>query len=262
MKNPSSMTGNSYSYRQDHDRYEYSKIKDNRDKSNNDTILNAIDISKVYESPAGDAIILKDINFSVKKGEFVSIVGPSGSGKSTLLNIIGALDRPTTGKIYLKQVDIFSLPDRKIAKMRNQLIGFIFQSYNLINRTSVLSNVEIPAIIAGKGGNETTRRALNLLAVLGIKDKAGHRPLSLSGGQQQRVAIARALMNNPALILADEPTGNLDTKTGQDVFKLLKMISSKYHRTIVMVTHNPDLAQDTDKTIYVRDGKIEKEIIN
>ena len=262
MNDPKSVASNNYSYTGDWDSYKYSRLKDSKEKSNNDIILKAMDISKVYESPAGNTIILKDINFAVKKGEFISIVGPSGSGKSTLLNIIGALDRPTTGKIYLKQIDIFSLSDKKIAKMRNQLIGFIFQSYNLINRTSVLSNVEIPAIIAGKGGKETTQRALNLLTVLGIKEKADLRPLNLSGGQQQRVAIARALMNNPAIILADEPTGNLDTKTGQDVFKLLKMISSKYNRTIVMVTHNPDLAQDTDKTIYVRDGKIEKEIIN
>jgi putative ABC transport system ATP-binding protein len=146
--------------------------------------------------------------------------------------------------------------------MRNQMFGFIFQSYNLINRTTVLANVEIPAIIAGMDGKEITKRALNLLKILGIKDKASVKPLNLSGGQQQRVAIARALMNNPAMILADEPTGNLDTKTGDDVFKLLKMISSKYHRTIVMVTHNPDYAEETDKTIYVRDGKIEKEITN
>lgn len=243
--------------------YDYSNTtRDNIEESNNNSILKAVNISKVYELPAGDTAVLKNINFSVKKGEFVSIVGPSGSGKSTLLNIIGALDRPTAGKIYLKGIDIFSLSDRKIAKMRNQMIGFIFQSYNLINRTTVLSNVEIPAIIAGMDGKAVTQRALNLLKILGIRDKASLKPLSLSGGQQQRVAIARALMNNPAMILADEPTGNLDTKTGEDVFRLLKMISSKYNRTIVMVTHNPDLAQETDKTIYVRDGKIEKEIIN
>ena len=262
MNSPDSIISNNYSSKLEREGYKYSNVKNGPGKSDDETILKAINISKVYESPAGDSVILKDINFTVKKGEFVSIVGPSGSGKSTLLNIIGALDRPTTGKIYIKHIDIFSLSDRKIAKMRNQLIGFIFQSYNLINRTSVLSNVEIPAIIAGIGSSETRDRALNLLAILGIKEKASLRPLNLSGGQQQRVAIARALMNNPAIILADEPTGNLDTKTGQDVFKLLKMISSRYNRTIVMVTHNPDLAQDTDKTIYVRDGKIEKEIIN
>lgn len=244
------------------DIHDNSIITNNIQTSNNYTILKAINISKVYELPAGDSVVLKNINFSVKKGEFVSIVGPSGSGKSTLLNIIGALDRPSKGKILLKNVDIFSLSDRKIAKMRNKMIGFIFQSYNLINRTTVLSNVEIPAIIAGMDGHVVTERALKLLKILGIKEKASLKPLNLSGGQQQRVAIARALMNNPAIILADEPTGNLDTKTGAEVFRLLKMISSQYNRTIVMVTHNPDLARGTDKTIYVRDGKIEKEITN
>ncbi|VFJ12637.1 ABC transporter ATP-binding protein [Candidatus Nitrosocosmicus franklandus] len=262
MNNPDSITSSNHLNLKDWDKYKQTNVSHSGGESNQNTILKAVNISKAYESPAGKTVILKDINFAVKKGEFVSIVGPSGSGKSTLLNIIGALDRPTAGKVYIKQVDIFSLSDRKIAKMRNQLIGFIFQSYNLINRTSVLSNVEIPAIIAGNGGSQTRRRALSLLTILGIRDKANLKPLNLSGGQQQRVAIARALMNNPAIILADEPTGNLDTKTGQDVFNLLKMISSKYNRTIVMVTHNPDLAQDTDKTIYVRDGKIEKEIIN
>jgi putative ABC transport system ATP-binding protein len=244
------------------DIHDNSITTNNIQTSNNYTILKAINISKVYELPAGDSVVLKNINFSVKKGEFVSIVGPSGSGKSTLLNIIGALDRPSKGKIFLKNVDIFSLSDRKIAKMRNKMIGFIFQSYNLINRTTVLSNVEIPAIIAGMDGHVVTERALKLLKILGIKEKASLKPLNLSGGQQQRVAIARALMNNPAIILADEPTGNLDTKTGAEVFRLLKMISSQYNRTIVMVTHNPDLARGTDKTIYVRDGKIEKEITN
>jgi len=244
------------------DIHDNSITTNNVQTSNNYTILKAINISKVYELPAGDSVVLKNINFSVKKGEFVSIVGPSGSGKSTLLNIIGALDRPSKGKIFLKNVDIFSLSDRKIAKMRNKMIGFIFQSYNLINRTTVLSNVEIPAIIAGMDGHVVTERALKLLKILGIKEKASLKPLNLSGGQQQRVAIARALMNNPAIILADEPTGNLDTKTGAEVFRLLKMISSQYNRTIVMVTHNPDLARGTDKTIYVRDGKIEKEITN
>lgn len=262
MENQNIISKNNTTHLPDRQEYGHSKSRNDAEKSNNHTILKAANISKVYESPAGDTVILKNINFSVKKGEFVSIVGPSGSGKSTLLNIIGALDRPTTGKIYLKNVDIFSLSDRRIAKTRNQMIGFIFQSYNLINRTTVLANVEIPAVIAGMDGQKTTQRALNLLQILGIKDKASLKPLNLSGGQQQRVAIARALMNNPAMILADEPTGNLDTKTGEDVFKLLKMISSKYNRTIVMVTHNRDLAEETDKTIYVRDGKIEKEITN
>jgi putative ABC transport system ATP-binding protein len=146
--------------------------------------------------------------------------------------------------------------------MRNSLIGFIFQSFNLINRTSVQKNVEIPAIISGMNSEERHRRSLKLLRILGIEDKAWLKPVNLSGGQQQRVAIARALMNNPAIILADEPTGNLDSKTGEEVFDLLRMLANKFKRTIVFVTHNPELASRTDRTIFIRDGAIEKEIVN
>ncbi|MDQ3984261.1 MAG: ABC transporter ATP-binding protein, partial [Thermoproteota archaeon] len=212
----------------------------NNDKRETYT-LRVENLSKIFYSPAGGIVVLNDISFGIKKGEFVSIVGPSGSGKSTLLNIIGALDRPTVGKVFINDIDIFSLNDYEIALLRNNLIGFIFQSYNLINRTTVLKNVEIPGILAGMKKNERIDRALKLLDILGIKDKAKSSPSNLSGGQQQRVAIARAIMNNPAVILADEPTGNLDTKTGQDVFNLLKMLSNKFRRTIIMVTHNPDL---------------------
>lgn len=170
------------------------------------------------------------------------------------------MDRPTIGKIYLKNIDIFSLNDYEIALLRNNLIGFIFQSYNLINRTTVLKNVEIPGILAGTKKNERIARALKLLDILGIKDKAKSNPFNLSGGEQQRVAIARSIMNNPAIILADEPTGNLDTKTGQDVFNLLKMLSNKFRRTIIMVTHNPDLSKETDRVIHLKDGIIEKRL--
>lgn len=223
------------------------------------TTLQVQGVSKVYESPAGTTEVLKDINFSIGRGEFVSIVGPSGSGKSTLLNIIGALDRPSLGKVYIRNIDIFSLSNHDIALMRNNLIGFIFQSYNLINRTSVIKNIEIPAIIAGVERKERAKRALRLLKLLGIEEKANLKPNNLSGGQQQRVAIARALMNSPAIVLADEPTGNLDTKTGEDVFKLLKSLSSRMRKTIVMVTHNPELAKETDRTIFMKDGRIEDE---
>lgn len=219
-------------------------------------------VTKVYESAAGNTSVLKNINFSIRKGEFVSVVGPSGSGKSTLLNIIGALDRPSSGRIYIKDIDIFALADHDIAIMRNKLIGFIFQSYNLINRTSVLKNIEIPAIIAGMKEKDRIERALKLLRMLGIHEKANLKPTNLSGGQQQRVAIARALMNNPTIILADEPTGNLDTKTGEDVFNLLKLLSARLKKTIVMVTHNPELAKETDRIIFMKDGKIENEIKN
>lgn len=219
-------------------------------------------VSKIFRSPAGELIALREISFFVKKGEFISIVGPSGSGKSTLLNIIGALDRPSSGKVFIDNVDIFSLKDSQIAQMRNSLIGYIFQSFNLINRTSVQKNVEIPAIISGMDGEERHRRSLKLLKILGIEDKASLKPVNLSGGQQQRVAIARSLMNNPAIILADEPTGNLDSKTGQEVFELLRMLVNRFKRTIVFVTHNPDLSSRTDRTIFIRDGAIEKEITN
>lgn len=242
------------------------KAGSNNENAANDLVLPIAlkmeNVSKVFESPAGQLIALRDINFSVRKGEFISIVGPSGSGKSTLLNIIGALDRPSKGRVFIDNVDIFSLKDSQIAQMRNSLIGFIFQSFNLINRTSVQKNVEIPAIIAGMNSEERHRRSLKLLKILGIEDKAWLRPVNLSGGQQQRVAIARSLMNNPAIILADEPTGNLDTKTGEEVFELLRMLAIKFKRTIVFVTHNSDLSSRTDRTIFIRDGAIEKEIIN
>jgi putative ABC transport system ATP-binding protein len=217
-------------------------------------------LTKIFESAAGRVVALRGVNLSISKGEFVSIVGPSGSGKSTLLNIIGALDRPTSGRVLIRGVDIFSLGDSEIATMRNYLIGFIFQSYNLISRTTVAKNVELPCIISGMGAADRKRRAMKMLEVLGIGDKADYKPSSLSGGQQQRVAIARALMNDPAIILADEPTGNLDTKTGKEVFDLLSMLSSKFRRTIVMVTHNPELAGATDRAIYIRDGMVEKEV--
>ena len=176
--------------------------------------------------------------------------------------MIGALDRPTSGKVFINGIDIFSLNDSQIATIRNNTLGFIFQSYNLINRTTILKNVEFPGITGGMSDNDRKRRALKLLSFLGIKDKAKYKPSNLSGGQQQRVAIARALMNDPKIILADEPTGNLDTKTGQDVFNLLAVLSRKFKRTIIMVTHNPELAAATDRAIHIRDGKIEREIVN
>jgi putative ABC transport system ATP-binding protein len=228
-------------------------------KNGNSLALKVENISKVFDSGAGRLVALRRISFSVNKGELLAITGPSGSGKSTLLNIIGALDRPSYGKLFVNNVDVFSLSDTQIARIRNSLIGFIFQSYNLINRSTVLKNIEIPGIIAGMNGKERHFRALKLLEMLGIKDKANQKPVSLSGGQQQRVAIARSLINNPAIILADEPTGNLDTKTGKEVFGLLKLLSSKYRRTIIMVTHNHELAKETDRIIHVKDGMIERQ---
>ena len=227
-----------------------------------DVALKVENLSKVYISSMGKVVSLRNVSFSVNKGEFVSVVGPSGSGKSTLLNMIGALDRPTSGKVFINGIDIFSLSDFQIATMRNNTLGFIFQSYNLINRTTVLKNVEFPGVTGGMNDSDRKRRALKLLNFLGIGDKAKYKPTNLSGGQQQRVAIARALMNDPKIILADEPTGNLDTKTGQGVFNLLGLLSHEFRRTIIMVTHNPELAAATDRAIHIRDGRIEQEIVN
>ena len=224
--------------------------------------LSVKNISMIYNSSISKVVSLRRINFSVKRGEFISIVGPSGSGKTTLMNILGALDRPTSGKVFINGIDIFSLSDSEIATMRNDMIGFVFQSYNLINRTTVQKNVEFPGITGGMGDKDRRNRSLKLLGFLGIRDKAKYKPSQLSGGQQQRVAIARALMNDPKIILADEPTGNLDTKTGNEVFDLLRMLSYKFRRSIIIVTHNSELAKKTDRSIYIRDGSIEKEIVN
>ena len=234
----------------------------NNDYDDKEITLKVENLSKVYVSTMGRVVSLRNVSFSVSRGEFVSVVGPSGSGKSTLLNMIGALDRPTSGKVFLDGIDITSLNDSQIATVRNNTLGFIFQSYNLINRTTILKNVEFPGITGGMSDGDRRRRALKLLNFLGIKDKAMYKPTNLSGGQQQRVAIARALMNDPKIILADEPTGNLDTKTGQDVFNLMTMLSREFKRTIIMVTHNPELAAATDRAIHIRDGSIEKEVVN
>jgi putative ABC transport system ATP-binding protein len=231
-------------------------------KKTSDAILRVEDISKVFITPAGTYTALKKINFKINKGEFVSIIGPSGSGKSTLLNILGALDKPTSGKIFINNIDLFTANESELAYLRNNLIGFIFQSFNLIYRTTVIKNVEISGLLNGMKDSERKRRALILLDLLGIKEKAYLKTSSLSGGQQQRVAIARALFNNPFIILADEPTGNLDTKTGNEVFNLLKKLSSRLQRTIIMVTHNDELARKTDRMIFIKDGMIKQEIFN
>ena len=224
--------------------------------------LKVENLSKIFDSNAGKIVALNRINFEIKRGEFVSVIGPSGSGKSTLLNMIGALDKPTKGNVYIDGIDISSLNNSDVAMLRNSKIGFIFQSFNLINRSTVQKNVELPSIISGLSKEERNRRSLKILDTLGILDKANQKPSNLSGGEQQRVAIARALINNPTIILADEPTGNLDTKTGEEIFKMLQLLSNKFKRTIIMVTHNTELAKLTDRSIYIRDGMMEKDVYN
>ncbi len=201
---------------------------------------------------------LRGINITVDKGEFVSIVGPSGCGKSTILNLLGALDKPSKGKVIVDGIDITKLSERRLAHFRNLKVGFIFQSYNLINRTTVIKNVELPGVVKGIPARIRRLKALKLLKLVGLIEKAYRKPLEMSGGEQQRVAIARALMNDPAIILADEPTGNLDTKTGEEIIQILGKINKESGSTVVMVTHDLDLAQRTNKMVRLRDGQIEK----
>lgn len=202
---------------------------------------------------------LRGVNLKVRNGEIVSIVGPSGSGKSTILNLLGALDRPTSGKIIIDGINIARLKDEALSRFRNRKIGFIFQSYNLINRSTVTKNVELPAIIRGIPKTIRRRRAIELLDLVGLRGKANRKPTELSGGEQQRVAIARALINQPTFILADEPTGNLDSKTGQEIGNLLLRVNEERKTTIVIVTHNVELAEKSERILHLRDGIVEKE---
>ena len=216
-------------------------------------------LHKIFEMGMVKVHALRGVDMKVKDGEIVSIVGPSGSGKSTLLNMIGALDRPTRGRIIIDGIDITRLKDGALSRFRNQKIGFIFQSYNLINRSTVMKNVELPAIVRGMPKHVRKRRAQELLGIVGLADKVRRKPNVLSGGEQQRVAIARALINNPAFVLADEPTGNLDSKTGEEIESLLLKINRERGATIVIVTHNLELADKTQRIFYLRDGVVEKE---
>lgn len=202
---------------------------------------------------------LNGISLKIRKGEFTSIMGPSGSGKSTLLNLLGALDRPTSGKVFIDGVDISQLNDKELAKLRNEKIGFVFQAYNLINRSTVKRNMELPALVKGYPKEERMKRINELLSIVGLSDKLNRKPKTMSGGEQQRVAIARALMNDPEIILADEPTGNVDSKTGRMIMSFFRKLNKERGTTIVVITHDPEIARMTDRIIYIRDGRIFKE---
>lgn len=222
-------------------------------------VMVAEDLWKVYRLGEIDYTALRGVSFRVRKGEYIAIVGPSGSGKSTLLNIMGALDRPTKGKMMIDGVEISSLNDKKLAELRNRKLGFVFQTFNLLSYMSAAENVETPLVAAGVPPDERRRRAYALLEMVGLKGFERNRPTMLSGGQQQRVAIARALANNPQIILADEPTGNLDSKSSHEIIEILRRLNDENGVTIVMVTHNLELTSHCNKVWHFRDGRIEKE---
>lgn len=217
-------------------------------------MLELENITKVYKTGQTEVPALRGISCRIESGEMVAIIGPSGSGKSTLMNIIGCLDKPTSGKYRLEGIEVDKLNDNQLAEIRNKKIGFVFQSFNLLPRTTALANVELPLIYSGVGNRR--QRALQVLESVGLAHRATHRPSELAGGEQQRVAIARALVNNPSLILADEPTGNLDTRTSQEIMAIFKKLNEQ-GITIILVTHEPDIAAYARRTIKLRDGLIE-----
>ena len=221
-----------------------------------ETVIELSNLTKRYDDEAGVYDALKGVDLSVKKGDFVAIMGPSGSGKSTLMNIIGLLDRPTKGEYILDSTNTNKLTDRKLANFRRDKIGFVFQNFNLLPRFNLMQNVELPLIYKRVGARERRKKVIEVLKSVGLGDKAKNRPNRLSGGQVQRAAIARALINNPSIVLADEPTGNLDSKTGIEIMELLKDLNKK-GVTIVVVTHNPEVSDYADRTIIVKDGHIQ-----
>ncbi|MBA4687997.1 MAG: ABC transporter ATP-binding protein [Candidatus Galacturonibacter soehngenii] len=216
-------------------------------------------IKRFYIGEPNELQILNGISLSVEEGEFVSIVGASGSGKSTLMNVIGILDRPTEGNYILDGVDINAAKDYELSKIRNEKIGFVFQTYNLISKTTALKNVELPMLYAGKKKKERIERSKELLDLVGIGERLKHKPEELSGGQKQRVAIARAMANNPAIILADEPTGALDSQTGRMVMDLFHKLNKEQGKTIVLITHSNELAEETQRIITIKDGNVIEE---
>ena len=220
-------------------------------------ILKVEHLSKIYGQGENEVRALDDVSFSVEKGQFVAIIGPSGSGKSTLLHILGGVDRPTSGKVYLEGQDVFAQNSEQLAIFRRRQVGLIYQFYNLIPVLNVVENMTLPVLMDGRKVNE--ERLEELLSVLSLKERQSHLPNQLSGGQQQRVSIGRALMNAPAVVLADEPTGNLDSKNSQEIMELLKYSNEKYDQTLIMITHDENIALQADRIITIEDGKITRD---
>jgi putative ABC transport system ATP-binding protein len=219
-------------------------------------LIEARDITKIYQMGDMQVHALRGASLEVRLGELVAIMGPSGSGKSTLMNILGCLDQPSSGEYFLEGVEIDQLDDNQLAQIRGRKIGFVFQTFNLLSRTTALSNVELPLVYSGMGGRQRRKRAMDALDAVGLADRVHHRPNELSGGQQQRVAIARALINEPSIILADEPTGNLDSKSGAEIMAIFQHLNQVRGITIIFVTHEPEIAQHTRRIVSLADGRI------
>ena len=218
--------------------------------------IRAVDLKKKYGTGDDSVYALRGMDFSIQHGEFMAIIGPSGCGKTTLLNILGALDRPTSGKVYIDGIDISKLGNKELALIRSKKLGFVFQDFNLLSRMSVVENIELPLFIAGADPTFSRKRSLSLLSKLGIAEKAGKNVNHISGGERQRVAVARALANDPKIVLADEPTGNLDTKNTDLMMNLLKQLNQDFGKTLVVITHNPEVASHAQRVISIRDGSI------
>ena len=224
-------------------------------------VIRLENIFKTYDLGEIQVQALRGVSLDVYEGEFVAVMGPSGSGKSTIMNILGCLDRPTKGRYFLDGVDVSGMTKTELARIRNRKLGFVFQQFNLLSRTSALENVELPTVYAGISPEERTKRAMEALTRVGLADRAGHHPSQLSGGQQQRVAIARGLVNSPSILLADEPTGNLDSRTSVEIMEILQTLNNEQGLTIVLVTHEPDIAQYAKRNLEFRDGKLKRDTL-